>query len=126
MAVGRSAMSTRSASLAPSPKEPKRSRASRQGIWFGLLSQLAPNKVLTWGEYWCGLVDRLTSERNKAGCRAPAIGFAPRFIAAMATAIKREYHMYRRTPTRRPRKESAIPPPHRITGSSWRRFGEKH
>src|SRR5215469_7901287 len=124
MAIGRSAMSTRSASRAQNPREGNRSRATRLGISFGLSSPQARNKASTWDEYSCELVAPLTSARTKAGCRESAIGSAPQFIAAMAIATQSECDMLT-APPKPPNKERAIPPLSLQAGEEWRDFSEE-
>src|SRR6266700_2800019 len=109
MATGRSAMSTRLASLAQNPKEVNRSRATRQGIWCGLSSQQARNKASTWDEYSCEPVAPSTSKRNKAGCRESAIDSVPRYIAAMAIATRSEWDMLTTPPKPRNKERPFLP-----------------
>src|SRR6266704_1792605 len=90
MAAGRNAMSTRWAFPAQSPREQRRSRASKRGISSEQSSPAAPNKAFTWDGFWSGQVDRLTSERNRAEYRGSAIASVLRFIDAMAIATGKE------------------------------------
>src|SRR5438034_9043317 len=90
MAAGRNATSTQWASPAQSPKEPRRSKASKRGISSEQSSPVAPNKVSTLDGFWCGQVDHLTSERNKTEYRGSAITSVLRFIDAMAIATGKE------------------------------------
>jgi hypothetical protein len=116
MAAGRNTMSTRLAFLAPNPKEPKRSRASRQEIWFGQLSRAARNKASTWDECWSGPVAHLIYRPNTAGYKASTIASVRRVIAAMAIATRSVCSMDRIAPKRPLGKERAIPPPDESRG----------
>src|SRR5947209_9931056 len=116
MAAGKSATSTRSVSLAQNPKEPKRSRGSKQGMWSKQWSRRARNRESTLDGCWYERPAHLTSARAQAACRESAIGSVRRFIAAMAIATRWENGMDKQAPPRPPPKERAIPPPDESRG----------